>query len=283
MSLAADQQVQSSINISSASVIFLVHAVPLSFGKLPPDIDCFRKISLLAPASERFPGLESLTNCFVMFWQAANQAQESRSSHQEAEQETVWSASPHPAVEQEAAWSASSPHPAVEQEAVWSAPPHSATAPAVISWDSFKSLAKPGDRLRLVGDSIVPSGDANSSQATPFGVVTPAASGTPLVTNAKVAEWAADASSIDQQAGDEAELAGTNNLPAWDGPTMDDAAVGDDHMQWRQTLEAAGCQAEKLLVLAEVTHPVTVQGNIICELKIEIRAGYMDNTTHGTA
>lgn len=226
-----------------------------------------------------------------MLWQAANQAQEASVPHQEAEQENVWSAASQPAVEQETAWSASpchadeqeaawsaSPDPAAEQEAAWSAPPHSTTASAVISWDSFKSLAKPGDRLRLVGDNIVPSGDTNSSQAIPFGIVTPAASDMPLVTNAEVAEWAADASSPDQQPGNDAELAGTDNLPAWDGPRMDAAAVGDDHMQWGQRLDAAGSQAEKLLVLAEVTHPVTRQRNVIHELVVELRAGCLDNT-----
>ena len=210
--------------------------------------------------------------------QAASQAQDASAPHKEAEQEaawseshnqaleqeTVWSASLHPTVEQEAAWSAST-HPVLEQEAAWSAPPHLTNAPAVISWDSFKSLAKPGDRLRLVGDSLVPSENANSSQAISFGVITPAASGRPLVTEADVAKWAANESSVVQQTGHEAELAGIGNLSAWDGQRIGDTAVGDDQMQWGQRLEAANSQAEKLLVLAEVTHPITVQGNIICE------------------
>ena len=226
-----------------------------------------------------------------MFVQSANQAQEASTPHKEAEQEaawsasphpeaeqetawsalpnqtveqeTVWPASPHPAVEQEAAWSAST-HPAVEQEAAWSAPPHSTTTPAVISWDSFKSLAKPGDRLRLVGDNMVSSENANSSQAISFGVVTPAASGGPLVTKADVAKWAANESPVVQQTGHEAELEpGIGNLSGWGELRIDDTAAGDDQMQWGQRLEAASSQAEKLLVLAEVTHPVTMQGNII--------------------
>ena len=211
----------------------------------------------------------------MICWQASTQAQEGSTPHKEDEQETVWSATPHPAVEQETAWS-TSPHPATEQEGPTSASPNPTTAPAVISWDSFKSLAKPGDRLRLVGDSSVPSGYANSSQTTAFGVITPAASGMPLVTNADVAEWAADESGF-QQTEHEAELAGIGNLPAWDGLRIDDAAVGDDHMQWGQRLEAASSRAGKLLVLAEVTHPVIMQGNIICGLVIEVSAKYVDN------
>lgn len=174
-------------------------------------------------------------------------------THQEAEQEPAWPL-PHQEAEQGAAES-SSPHQAVGQEAVWPAPLHS-TAPAVVSWDSFKSLAKPGDRLRLIGDSTSPSGDAKPGQTTSFGVVTPAGSGLPLVTSADVAEWVTAAA---QPTGDDAELAGTGNLPALDDLRIDDPAVGDDQMQWGHRLEAAGSQAEKLLVLAEVTHPVIMQ------------------------
>ena len=211
----------------------------------------------------------------MLFWQAANQAQEETVPQQEAEQDTVWSASTDPAVEQETAWSAS-PHPAAEQEGATSAPPHS-TAPAVISWDSFKSLAKPGDRLRLVGDSMVPAEYGNSNQTIPFGVVTPAASGMPLVTNADVAEWAADESAV-QGSGHETDLAGIGNLPALDEPRTDDIAVRDDQMQWGQRLAAASSQAEKLLVLAEVTQPVIMQQNINCELIVKFWARYADTT-----
>lgn len=188
--------------------------------------------------------------------------------HQEAEQEAAWLL-PHQEAEQEAAGSAS-PHQAVGQEAVWPAPPH-ASAPAVVSWDSFKSLAKPGDRLRLIGDSSVPSGDANTGQTASFGVVTPAGSGLPLITSADVAEWLTDMSSAAQQTGDGAELAGTGNYPAWDNVRIGDPAVGDDQMQWGQRLEAARSQAEKLLVLAEVTHAVIMHGKcyIMCALYVE--------------
>lgn len=189
----------------------------------------------------------------VMCWQAANEAQEKSATHQEAEQEAAWPL-PHQEAEQGAAES-SSPHQAVGQEAVWPAPLHS-TAPAVVSWDSFKSLAKPGDWLRLIGDSTMPSGDANPGQTTSFGVVTPAGSGLPLVTSADVAEWMTDVSLAAQPTGDDAELAGTGNLPALDDLRIDDPAVGDDQMQWGRRLEAARSQAEKLLVFAEVTDPV---------------------------
>ena len=197
----------------------------------------------------------------MLFWQAANQAQEETVPQQEAEQETAWSASP---------------HPAAEQEGATSAPPRS-TAPAVISWDSFKSLAKPGDRLRLVGDSMVPAEYGNSSQTVPFGVVTPAASGMPLVTNADMAGWAAD-ESVGQGTGHETDLAGIGNLPVSDGPRTDDIAVRDDQMQWGQRLEAASSQADKLLVLAEVTQPVIMQQNINCELIVKFWARYTDTT-----
>ena len=163
-----------------------------------------------------------------MWWQVANQAQE-----------------------------ASAPYQAAEQEAALSASPHSVT-PAVISWDSFKSLAKPGDTLRLFGDSTVPSGDANNGQAISFGVVTLAASGMPLVTSADVAEWEADMSSAAQQTGDDTESAGTSNLPAWNTAGISNSADGNDSMQWEERMEAAGSQAEKLLVLAEVGHRLLI-------------------------
>lgn len=100
----------------------------------------------------------------------------------------------------------------------------------------------------------MPSGDASTGQTASFGVVTPAGSGLPLVTRADVAQWVTDVSSAAQQTGDDgAELAGTGNLPAWDDLRTGDPAVGDDQMQWGHRLEAARSQAEKLLVLAEVT------------------------------
>lgn len=208
----------------------------------------------------------------MLCWQVANQAQEGGAPHQEAEQEAAWSL-PHPEAgqqaAQEAAWSAS-PHQAVEQEAAESAPPHS-VAPAVVSWDSFKSLAKPGDRLRLIGDSTVPSGDANTGQTTSFGVVTPAGSGLPLATSADVAEWVTDVSSAARQTGDDAELAGTGNYHAWHDLRIGDPAVGDGQMQWGHRLEAARSQAEKLLVLAEVTHPVIMQENATSRVHCRLR------------
>ncbi|KAL3155726.1 hypothetical protein ABBQ32_012747 [Trebouxia sp. C0010 RCD-2024] len=143
---------------------------------------------------------------------------------------------------------ARAPQPAAAQEASWSA--SSSVTPAVISWDSFKSHAKPGDKLRLVGNHALPSGDANNAMS--LGVVTPAASGMPFVMHADVAEWAADVSSAALQTHDQAQLDETGDMPAEDVVRMEDSVAASDQMQWHQRLEAAGSQAEKLLVLAEV-------------------------------
>ena len=160
---------------------------------------------------------------------------------------------------------AGSMHVAPEHEGSLAFSPDSPAA-AVISWDSFKSVAKPGDKLRLVGDSVMPAGDRNLDQSISAGIITPAATGLPLVTDADVAEWAGDISAEAQQpvdrtqpAGDSADPAwdsleshGDSALPAWDSINEGDAGAGDEQMQWGQRLEAAGSQAEKLLVLAQV-------------------------------
>lgn len=87
-----------------------------------------------------------------------------------------------------------------------------------------------------------------------LGVVTPAASGMPLVTYADVAEWAADVSSAALQTDDDAQLDETGDMPAEDAVGMEDSVAARNQMQWQQRLEAASSQAEKLLVLAEVIH-----------------------------
>ena len=167
----------------------------------------------------------------------------------------------------------------------------SSAAAAVVSWDSFKSLAKPGDKLTLVGDSVVPTGDRNMDQSISAGVVTPAATGLPLVTDGDVEEWAAEMPSEAmpwdriQPAGDSTVPTGNSIDPAWDSlespedmalPAWDfskginegDAEAGDEQMQWGQRLEAAGSQAEKLLVLAQVLHltPVSTLYSLVCVL-----------------
>lgn len=70
--------------------------------------------------------------------------------------------------------------------------------------------------------------------------------------HADVAEWAADVSSAALQTHDQAQLDETGDMPAEDVVRMEDSVAASDQMQWHQRLEAAGSQAEKLLVLAEV-------------------------------
>lgn len=132
---------------------------------------------------------------------------------------------------------------------------------AVISWNSFKSLAKPGDSFRLVGDSILPTEDVNGDEMLTQGIITPAATGSPLVTGADVTAWAAEMPSDTHAAGDTtasaldpSEATGDSILSAWDTFGISENAAGDDQMQMGERLEAASGQAEKLLVLAQVTH-----------------------------
>ena len=93
------------------------------------------------------------------------------------------------------------------------------------------------------------------------GVVTPAASGMPLVTHADVAEWAGDVSSAALQTSDAPQLAAIGDIPAEIALGVEDTVLGDDQMHWGQRLEAANSQAEKLLVLAEVIHSCRHRSN----------------------
>ena len=132
---------------------------------------------------------------------------------------------------------------------------------ALVTWQSFKSLAKPGDRLRLVGDSLSLAGEAGTSAE---GVVMPAGSGMPLVIDGDVAAWVSSTAAGDSTSprAASAALSGAeradpqdSKMSAWDGAatTGDEAAcVGDGHGAWGHRLQAASSQAEKLLVLAEV-------------------------------
>ena len=65
-----------------------------------------------------------------------------------------------------------------------------ASGAVVISWDSFKALAKPGDRLRLSGDctNLTPDGVQSAE-----GSVMPAGSDKLLTSDADVAAWGASA------------------------------------------------------------------------------------------
>ncbi|KAL0022404.1 hypothetical protein WJX77_008671 [Trebouxia sp. C0004] len=132
---------------------------------------------------------------------------------------------------------------------------------ALVTWESFKTLAKPGDRLRLVGNSLSLAGEAG----TPVeGAVMPAGSGMPLVTDGDVAAWGSSTAAGDSTsptapsaALSRAERADVqnNSRSAWHGspPTGDEAAdVGDGQCAWVHSLQAASSQAEKLLLLAEV-------------------------------
>ncbi len=133
---------------------------------------------------------------------------------------------------------------------------------ALVTWESFKTLAKPGDRLRLVGDSLSLAGEAGTPAE---GVVMPAGSGMPLVTDGDVAAWGSSTAAGDSTSPRAASAALSraervepqdSKMSAWDGapPTGDEAAcVGDGQSAWGHRLQAASSQAEKLLVLAEVT------------------------------
>jgi len=92
---------------------------------------------------------------------------------------------------------------------------------ALVTWESFKSLAKPGDRLRLVGDSLSLAGEAGTPAE---GVVMPAGSGMPFVTDGDVAAWGSSTAAGDSES-----------------PRAAAAALSKAE------------RAEKLLVLAEVT------------------------------
>ena len=131
-----------------------------------------------------------------------------------------------------------------------------------MTWESFKTLAKPGDRLRLVGDSLSLAGEAGTPAE---GVVMPVGSGQPLVTDGDVAAWGFSTAAGDSTSPRAASAALSraervepqdSSMSAWDGapPTGDEAAcVGDGHTAWGHRLQAGSSQAEKLLVLAEVT------------------------------
>ena len=141
------------------------------------------------------------------------------------------------------------------------------SAAAVISWDRFKSRANPGDKLTVTGHSPAPAAGINLGQPVSHGVVTPAATGMLLVTDADVAQWVADASMHSQVIGDGAWQPRDASAPPGEG--VEDAsklsgnasqlpgiagggAADGDRIQWSLELEAAGSQAEKLLLLAQV-------------------------------
>lgn len=133
---------------------------------------------------------------------------------------------------------------------------------ALVTWESFKSMAKPGDRLRLVGDSLSLAGEAGTPAE---GVVMPAGSGMPLVTIGHVAAWGSSTAAGDSTGPTAASAALSrveraepqdSKMSAWVGtPTTGDeaACVEGGHGAWGHRLQAASSQAEKLLVLAEVT------------------------------
>lgn len=153
--------------------------------------------------------------------------------------------------------------------------PQSDSVPAPVTWASFKSLAKPGDRLRLIGGALhtsegalaVPGDALSAAQQSPAGssalggdaslssaqgFVLPAGSDVPLVTDTDVGRWAVS-------------LASENLSPTAD---QHQAALKD-----RGYVEAAGreaegmvdeieglltvrSQADRLMLLAQVGLPV---------------------------
>ena len=128
---------------------------------------------------------------------------------------------------------------------------------ALVTWESFKSLAKPGDRLRLLGDGLsLPEDVTNAVE----GVMVPVGSGMPLVTDSDVAAWGSNMQAGDSAGPtvtpvDETAMTANDGIAAGDGATsfgVDADADGDGQKAWGLTLEVAGSQAEKLLVLAEV-------------------------------
>ena len=141
-----------------------------------------------------------------------------------------------------------------------------ANSPALLTWDSFRNQAKPGDTLRLAGDESSLSGPpAQSAQ----GLVMPAGSNTPLTQHADVAAWATSTVSGGwaNPRGSRAEglhqssAAGTGAGPiqqaaisqAYQTPEADAAAAGAEGEGLRgQTSETVSSQAERLLQLAEV-------------------------------
>ena len=156
----------------------------------------------------------------------------------------------------------SGPHSATQQQLRdMTSQPSLTDKAALVTWESFKTLAKPGDCLRLVRDSLSLAGEAETPAE---GVVMPAGSGMPLVTDGDVAAWgsstaAGDSTSLRAASAalSRAERADPQDIKmsAWDGamPIGDEAAcVGDGQSAWGYRLQAASSQAEKLLVLAEV-------------------------------
>ncbi len=160
------------------------------------------------------------------------------------------------------AWHSSGPQRADQQQPRGLTSPSLPEKAALVTWESFKSLAKPGDRLRLVGDSLSLAGEAGTPAE---GVVMPAGSGMPLITDGDVAAWGSSTVAGESTSPRAAPAAlrmaeradpQDSSMSAWDGamPTGDEAAcVGDGHSAWGHRLQAATSQAEKLLVLAEVT------------------------------
>ena len=142
---------------------------------------------------------------------------------------------------------------------------------ALVTLESFQSLAKPGDRLRLLGDNITFGTDTGKAEK---GFVLPAASGIPLVSVSEVAAWGSSIAAGDGHSPRTAPRAahadviglsveadahsGEQGSVLWDGSKVD----GDVQMAWGPKLEAASSQAEKLAVLAEVRPSITRRSTV---------------------
>ena len=142
-----------------------------------------------------------------------------------------------------------------------------ADSPALLTWDRFRTQARPGDTLKLTGDESASSGPpAQSAQ----GLVVPAGSSLPLTHQADLAAWASSTASgglanprgraqgplQSPAAGTEADHSQQAVISqANQTPEAGAAAAGAEGEGLRgQASETISTQAERLLQLAEVMH-----------------------------
>ena len=149
--------------------------------------------------------------------------------------------------------------------------PQSDSVPAPVTWASFKSLAKPGDRLRLIGGALhtsegalaVPGNALSAAQQSPAGpsalggdaslssaqgLVLPAGSNVPLVTDTDVGRWAVSLASENlSPASDQhqAELKDRGYIEA----AGEEAPGLIDNVEGLPTVRS---QADRLMLLAQV-------------------------------
>ena len=165
----------------------------------------------------------------------------------------------HFAVHSQAAQSSASPDHAI---------PEAAPISALVTWDTFRSLAKPGDRLRLTGDApsaassapgpissapratLSASTDSHSSADAALsaaqGLVMPAGRSRTLNIDADVAMWAVSSA----EGGPYPDVG--PGAAAAAGGAADDTLTAQQQM-WRAKPQTTSSQADKFLLLAQVS------------------------------